>query len=265
MGCDIKRLARAAGTTVHQRVMGRGASGAFFRRGIGTAAQFARMPVAMFRHQPVQPGTGMVRQCVIDGAHIDEFGIAAVGRKGMGRQQRIGGAHLAEGHIGVPQTVGALEQQPAVAFGVDIAVLIHVALIHHLVMRDADAGAGDLRCPAAVHGAKLGAEGNLLLVRWRAVMGDGANRVAVHRRDDVAQTGRIHRATQIDTAQAGSEQRVQRCGGQAHGRARFSYGYLAGTGRSGFRSPAWPPAPLRKPCRRRHKTARPEGCRVPTR
>ena len=109
----------------------------------------------------------------------------------------------------MPEAIGALVGEPPIIIGVDLPDIIEVALIHDLRIGQADFGALDLGRLAALQGAKLRAEGDMLLVGWRFVMANHANRIGRKRGAHVPHRGLIHGLANIHACQAGRVEGVQ--------------------------------------------------------
>ena len=84
----------------------RGARLAFLLVRLIAAELLARMPDRMIGRQPLEPRLHRLRQRIIGGADVGEFGIGVAGRDDARRQHRICRRDLAERAVGVPQAIG---------------------------------------------------------------------------------------------------------------------------------------------------------------
>ncbi len=111
---------------------------------------------------------------------------------------------------------------------IDFAVLVEIALIDDLGMRDArgTVASGDGKQARALDRTETARECDVLLVRERRIVATGADGEAVHRRDHRGKRRRIGRAVHVEAGNLGGEARMQRPGGERHPLASMSRGAL---------------------------------------
>ena len=114
---QIQRLAAVHRMGAHQPLQHRLEHLLFFLGVIEEAERAARIHQRMFADHVLDLGLGFVVERVVGGAHVGEFGVAALGVHHARRQQRKLRRNRAERAIGMPQAVAEIEQMGAVIPG----------------------------------------------------------------------------------------------------------------------------------------------------
>jgi hypothetical protein len=119
----------------------------------------------MFADHVLDLGLGLVVERVIGGAHVGEFGVAALGVHHARRQQRKFRRNRAERTVGVPQAVAEIEQMGAVIARQRLAVLAEVGDVVEAGVEARILRLDDIAAPRILALAEIQRERHLLFVR----------------------------------------------------------------------------------------------------
>src|SRR5450432_1403411 len=153
-------------------------------------------------------GPGLVVERVIGGAHVGEFGVAALGIDHARRQQRKLRRNRAERTVGMPQAVAEIEQMGAMIARQRLAVL---AEIGDVVEAGAEAVIfllGNVAAARVLALAEIQCERNLLLVRY-VLVAEQQHGVFIHAGLDIGGLLRRQGFTQIDAGYLAEKMRLK--------------------------------------------------------
>src|SRR5215470_11381898 len=177
---------------------------------VGEADLSARPENIMLGDEPADLVLHRLRQGIIGGSHISEFGLATAERAGWRHRDGIEHSeHDRDGHVGsirMPKPVAEAVETPAILALAQPALFVQVRDVSDLRKREPPlASLGS--CPSNLQFAEIPGEVSQLLV-LEILIAEHQYRVPVDRFPDRADSRRIARLAEINAADLGGEKRM---------------------------------------------------------
>src|SRR5215472_2253330 len=215
---EVQRLALRTGMAPHQALPGRWIFLPFAGQEVGEADLSARPENIMLGDEPADLVLHRLRQGIIGGGHISEFGLATAERAGWRHRDGIEHSeHDRDGHvrsIRMPKPVAEAVETPAILALAQSALFVQVRDVSDLRQRESPLAGLGSRPPDFERAEIRGEVPQLLVVE--TLITEHQHGVPVDRFPDRADSRRIARRAEINAADLGGEKRMDVPNFRAH-------------------------------------------------